>query len=153
MTCPQLEPFIDTQRGYKLYKPSGWNQFAEDPGVSIDIKFQDIIETETTVQVSSSPVSTATSVTALGEARRGRRQVCQQPQREAAQGRRAHGQWRPRMHARAAGPRVPRAARAVDQPRQALPGEHGHPTGRGIAREALPQHCGELRAAGLLMIE
>ena len=65
-SCPQLEPFIDTQRGYKLYKPSGWNQFDADPGV-YDIKFQDIIETETTVQVSSSPVSTATSVTALGE--------------------------------------------------------------------------------------
>ena len=61
-----LEPFIDTSRGYKLYKPSGWNQFDADPGV-YDVKFQDIIETETTVQVSSSPVQTATSVSALGE--------------------------------------------------------------------------------------
>ena len=91
-----LEPFIDVQRGYKLYKPSGWSQvregcpfqiarapfpsiqhlrplagrwraqFEADPGV-YDIKFQDIIEQETTVQVSSSPVSTATSVSALGE--------------------------------------------------------------------------------------
>lgn len=61
-----LEPFIDTQKGYKLYKPTGWNQFDADPGV-YDIKFQDIIESETTVQVSSSPVATATSVSALGE--------------------------------------------------------------------------------------
>ncbi len=61
-----LEPYIDTQKGYKLYKPAGWNQFDADPGV-YDIKFQDIIESETTVQVSSSPVQTATSITALGE--------------------------------------------------------------------------------------
>lgn len=61
-----LEPYIDTQRGYKLYKPAGWNQFNADPGV-YDIKFQDIIETETTVQVSSSPVQTATSISALGD--------------------------------------------------------------------------------------
>jgi hypothetical protein len=37
-----LEPYIDTQRGYKLYKPAGWNQFNADPGV-YDIKFQDIM--------------------------------------------------------------------------------------------------------------
>ena len=60
-----LEPFIDTQKGYKLYKPAGWNQFDADPGV-YDIKFADIIEPETTVQVSTSPVATATSITALG---------------------------------------------------------------------------------------
>jgi len=61
-----LEPFVDTQRGYKLYAPAGWNKFDVDPGV-YDVKFQDIIEPETTVQVSTSPVATATSITALGE--------------------------------------------------------------------------------------
>jgi len=61
-----LVPFVDTQKGYKLYTPSGWNKFDADPGV-YDVKFQDIIEIETRVQVSSSPVVTATSVTALGE--------------------------------------------------------------------------------------
>ena len=61
-----LEPFVDTQKGYKLYTPSGWNKFDADPGV-YDVKFQDIIEQETTVQVATSPVSTATSVSALGE--------------------------------------------------------------------------------------
>lgn len=61
-----LEPYIDTQKGYKLYKPSGWNQFEADPGV-YDMKWQDIIEANEIVQVSSSPVSTATSVSALGE--------------------------------------------------------------------------------------
>merc|ERR1719152_95699 len=61
-----LEPYIDTQRGFKVYKPSGWNQFDADPGV-YDVKFADIIEPETVVSVSSSPVSTATSISALGD--------------------------------------------------------------------------------------
>ena len=61
-----LEPFIDTQKGYKLYVPAGWNKFDQDPGV-YDVKYVDIIEQQTTVQVSTSPVQTATSVTALGE--------------------------------------------------------------------------------------
>ena len=43
-------------------------QFDADPGV-YDAKFQDLIEPETTVTVSSSPVATATSVTALGDLR------------------------------------------------------------------------------------
>ena len=61
-----LEPYIDTQKGYKLYSPKGWNKFESDPGV-YDVKFQDVIEPETTVQVSTSPVATATSVSALGD--------------------------------------------------------------------------------------
>jgi len=61
-----LEPYIDVQKGYKLFKPVAWNQFDTDPGV-YDIKFQDLIEPAETVQVSSSPVSTATSVSALGD--------------------------------------------------------------------------------------
>jgi photosystem II oxygen-evolving enhancer protein 2 len=60
-----LEPFIDTQKGFKLYVPAGWTKFDADPGV-YDVKYQDIIEPETTVQVATSPVSTATSVEALG---------------------------------------------------------------------------------------
>lgn len=61
-----LEPFVDTQKGYKLYTPAGWNKFDADPGV-YDVKFQDIIEPETTVQVSTSPVASATSISALGD--------------------------------------------------------------------------------------
>merc|ERR1719213_925789 len=60
-----LQPYIDVQKGFKLYKPSAWNQFEADPGV-YDIKFQDVIEPFEIVTVSSSPVSSATSVTALG---------------------------------------------------------------------------------------
>merc|ERR1719506_908812 len=60
-----LEPYIETQKGFKLYTPTGWNKFNSDPGV-YDVKFVDIIEPETTVQVSTSPVATATSITALG---------------------------------------------------------------------------------------
>jgi len=61
-----LERYIDTQKGFKLFKPIGWNQFDADPGV-YDVKFQDLIETNEVVQVSSSPVSTATSISALGD--------------------------------------------------------------------------------------
>lgn len=61
-----LEPYIDVQKGFKLLKPSGWNKFDADPGV-YDVKFQDIIEPFETVQVSTSPVATATSINALGD--------------------------------------------------------------------------------------
>lgn len=61
-----LEPYIDVQKGYKLYKPTAWNQFDADPGV-YDVKFQDVINSFETVQVSSSPVSSATSISALGD--------------------------------------------------------------------------------------
>merc|ERR1712129_457339 len=60
-----LEPYIDAPRGFKLLKPSGWNKFDVDPGV-YDVKFQDLIDPFETVQVSTSPVATATSVDALG---------------------------------------------------------------------------------------
>lgn len=60
-----LEPYIVPSQGYKLLKPSGWNKFDADPG-NYDVKFQDIIEPFETVQVSTSPVATATSVEALG---------------------------------------------------------------------------------------
>jgi len=61
-----LEPYIDVQKGYKLYRPTAWNQFDTDPGV-YDVKFQDVINSFETVQVSSSPVSSATSISALGD--------------------------------------------------------------------------------------
>jgi len=61
-----LEPFTDVQKGFKLYKPVAWNQFEADPGV-YDMKWVDLIEPFETVQVSTSPVSTATSISALGE--------------------------------------------------------------------------------------
>mmetsp|Transcript_19014 Transcript_19014/g.49967 ORF Transcript_19014/g.49967 Transcript_19014/m.49967 type:complete len:213 (+) Transcript_19014:32-670(+) len=61
-----LEPFVDIQKGYKLYKPSGWTQYSIDPGV-YDVKFADIIEPFESVIVSSSPVATATSISALGD--------------------------------------------------------------------------------------
>ncbi len=60
-----LEPYVDGPKGFKLYAPSGWNKFDADPGV-YDAKWQDIIEPFETVQISSSPVQTATSIDALG---------------------------------------------------------------------------------------
>ena len=44
---------------------TGWNEFSADPG-NYDIKFQDIIEQETQIVVSSSPVVNATSVKPAG---------------------------------------------------------------------------------------
>jgi len=61
-----LEPFIDTSRGFKLYKPTGWTQYEADPG-NYDVKFADIIDPFETVIVATQPVQTATSVSALGE--------------------------------------------------------------------------------------
>ena len=61
-----LEPYVDGPKGFKLYAPSGWNKFDADPGV-YDAKWQDIIEPFETVQISSSPVQTATSIDALGQ--------------------------------------------------------------------------------------
>lgn len=61
-----MQPYIDSQRGFKLYRPSGWNEFNADPG-NFDVKFQDIIEIETQIVVSSSPVTNATSVKAIGD--------------------------------------------------------------------------------------
>merc|ERR1712087_84586 len=61
-----LEPYIDVQKGYKMYKPFAWNQFDADPGV-YEVKFQDLVETNEIVQVSTSPVSSATSISALGD--------------------------------------------------------------------------------------
>merc|ERR1712070_1253284 len=54
------------QKGYKLYRPNAWNQFDADAGV-YDVKFQDVIEGAEIIQVSSSPVASATSVKALGD--------------------------------------------------------------------------------------
>ena len=78
-----LEPFTDVQKGFKLYKPVAWNQFEADPGV-YDMKWVDLIEPFETVQVSTSPVSTATSISALGELdearrRRGGREASRRP--------------------------------------------------------------------------
>lgn len=61
-----LVGYVDAPKGYKLYKPTAWNQFDTDPGV-YDVKFVDLIEPSEIVQVSSSPVAKATSVDALGE--------------------------------------------------------------------------------------
>jgi len=61
-----LQPYIDVQKGYKLYKPTAWNQFDADAGV-YDVKFQDVIEGAEIIQVSSTPVASATSVKALGD--------------------------------------------------------------------------------------
>jgi len=61
-----IEPYSDTTKGFKLYKPFGFTQFEGASG-DYDVKWQDIIQRDTTVVVSSSPVKTAKDVSALGD--------------------------------------------------------------------------------------
>jgi len=60
-----LDSYKDINKGFSLYKPTGWNQFEAAPG-EYDIKWEDIVEKSELVMVGSSPVKTATSVAALG---------------------------------------------------------------------------------------
>ena len=59
-----LEP-PSRPEGLQAARADGLNKFDADPGV-YDAKWQDIIEPFETVQISSSPVQTATSIDALG---------------------------------------------------------------------------------------
>jgi len=61
-----IEPYSDVNKGFKLYKPFGFTQFEGASG-DYDIKWQDIIQRDTTVVVSSSPVKSAKDVSALGD--------------------------------------------------------------------------------------
>lgn len=62
-----LERFQDTNRGVSILAPSGWNKFDGEVG-AYDIKWQDLVDKNENVKISSTPVkSTTTSISALGE--------------------------------------------------------------------------------------
>mmetsp|Transcript_72813 Transcript_72813/g.115233 ORF Transcript_72813/g.115233 Transcript_72813/m.115233 type:complete len:268 (+) Transcript_72813:56-859(+) len=61
----QLEPMVAPKFEWKIFRPSSWTMFDGDDG-GYDAKFRDLVEQDTTVQISTAPVKTATSVSALG---------------------------------------------------------------------------------------
>jgi len=60
-----LTPFKDVNKGYQIFRPSGWNQFDSSPG-EYDVKWEDLVEKSELVMVGSSAVKSATDVKALG---------------------------------------------------------------------------------------
>jgi len=65
----QLELYVDLQRGYKMYRPKGWNEFDGDPGnTKYEKKFQDIIQPLEFVTVFSIPVKPGKTLASLGDA-------------------------------------------------------------------------------------
>ncbi|KAK4531413.1 hypothetical protein CCYA_CCYA08G2270 [Cyanidiococcus yangmingshanensis] len=64
-----LELYVDLQRGYKMYRPKGWNEFDGDPGnTKYEKKFQDIIQPLEFVTVYSIPVKPGKTLESLGDA-------------------------------------------------------------------------------------
>lgn len=62
-----LEKYQDSNRGWTILAPSGWNKFEGEVG-AYDVKWQDLVDPRENIKVSSTPVkSTTTSVSALGE--------------------------------------------------------------------------------------
>jgi len=62
-----LVPYVDIKKDFKVFRPFGWVEFSADPG-NYDIKWRDVVEQDSLVSVSSSPVGgTATSITDIGE--------------------------------------------------------------------------------------
>ncbi|EKX33663.1 hypothetical protein GUITHDRAFT_155962 [Guillardia theta CCMP2712] len=60
-----LSPFKDVNKGFQIFRPSGWNQFDSAPG-EYDVKWEDLVEKSELVMVGSSPVKSATDVNVLG---------------------------------------------------------------------------------------
>ncbi|CEL96783.1 unnamed protein product [Vitrella brassicaformis CCMP3155] len=71
----QLQPYNDIQRGFKLNRPSGWNEFqcvgTEDQVARCKnqyvVKWQDVVEKLEQITVASKPVSKSSSVESLGD--------------------------------------------------------------------------------------
>eukprot|EP00286_Rhodomonas_abbreviata_P008611 CAMPEP_0181330046 /NCGR_PEP_ID=MMETSP1101-20121128/23671_1 /TAXON_ID=46948 /ORGANISM="Rhodomonas abbreviata, Strain Caron Lab Isolate" /LENGTH=279 /DNA_ID=CAMNT_0023439237 /DNA_START=10 /DNA_END=849 /DNA_ORIENTATION=+ len=61
-----LTQYKDINKGFSILRPNGWNQFESQPG-EYDVKWEDIVEKSELLMVGSSPVKTATSVSALGD--------------------------------------------------------------------------------------
>lgn len=61
-----LEAFQDGPRGLRLMVPSGWNKFEGEVG-AYDLKWQDLVDPNENIKISSSPVkSTTESIDVLG---------------------------------------------------------------------------------------
>ncbi|KAG5175330.1 PsbP-domain-containing protein [Tribonema minus] len=61
-----LEPYSDTGRAFKMFKPLGWNKFDAIPG-EYDVKFTDIINPAEILTLSTTAVKSETTLEALGD--------------------------------------------------------------------------------------
>eukprot|EP00638_Chattonella_subsalsa_P005712 CAMPEP_0117743638 /NCGR_PEP_ID=MMETSP0947-20121206/6263_1 /TAXON_ID=44440 /ORGANISM="Chattonella subsalsa, Strain CCMP2191" /LENGTH=209 /DNA_ID=CAMNT_0005560395 /DNA_START=105 /DNA_END=731 /DNA_ORIENTATION=- len=60
-----MEPYSDINKGFKLFRPSGWDAFSNAPE-EYDVKFVDLVNKQETITVSTTPVKSSTAITALG---------------------------------------------------------------------------------------
>jgi PsbP len=62
-----LEKYQDSNRGWTILAPSGWNKFDGEVG-AYDVKWQDLVDPRDNIKVSSTPVkSTTTSMYVFAE--------------------------------------------------------------------------------------
>mmetsp|Transcript_52711 Transcript_52711/g.78732 ORF Transcript_52711/g.78732 Transcript_52711/m.78732 type:complete len:228 (-) Transcript_52711:2923-3606(-) len=62
-----LERYQDSNRGWQILAPSGWNKFEGEVG-AYDVKWQDLVDPKENVKVSSTPVKSAVSrIDVLGD--------------------------------------------------------------------------------------
>lgn len=55
-----LEKYQDSNRGWRILAPSGWNKFEGEVG-AYDVKWQDLVDPRDNVKVSSTPVKSTTT--------------------------------------------------------------------------------------------
>jgi hypothetical protein len=55
-----LEKYQDSNRGWSILAPSGWNKFDGEVG-AYDVKWQDLVDPRDNIKVSSTPVKSTTT--------------------------------------------------------------------------------------------
>ena len=55
-----LEKYQDSNRGWVILAPSGWNKFEGEVG-AYDVKWQDLVDPRDNIKVSSTPVKSTTT--------------------------------------------------------------------------------------------
>jgi hypothetical protein len=55
-----LEKYQDSNRGWTILAPSGWNKFEGEVG-AYDVKWQDLVDPRDNIKVSSTPVKSTTT--------------------------------------------------------------------------------------------
>ena len=55
-----LEKYQDSNRGWAILAPSGWNKFDGEVG-AYDVKWQDLVDPRDNIKVSSTPVKSTTT--------------------------------------------------------------------------------------------
>mmetsp|Transcript_6696 Transcript_6696/g.28613 ORF Transcript_6696/g.28613 Transcript_6696/m.28613 type:complete len:211 (-) Transcript_6696:3335-3967(-) len=60
----KVDPYQDAQKGFKILKPSGWNEFSASE--NFDVKWQDIINPVEQITVITTPVTKGKTVADIG---------------------------------------------------------------------------------------